>query len=95
MRRLLLLIAALLLPQTAAGEAPAISLDGPEVYKLDWNTRAMIGHDLDGDERIDLVVLNNVRAKIDILYQRKPGKRKPRKSGNRSVWEPVAFSRPE
>lgn len=73
----------------AAGDASlVVSLDGPEVFKVDWNTRALIGHDIDGDGRTDLVLLNNDRAKIDILYQVRPGEPRPASiASNR--WEPV------
>jgi hypothetical protein len=86
----LLCLGLLCLPETAAGGNP-VSLIGPEVYKLDWNTRSMVAADLDADGRADLAVLNNDRAKIDVLYQRKPGKVdeiEPRPSrGGR--WEPL------
>jgi hypothetical protein len=70
--------------------AETLGLGGPEVFKVDWNTRSLTACDVDRDERTDLVVLNNGRAKIDILYQRKPGKvdRETRRA-NKRTWEPV------
>ncbi len=58
----------------AAGPADPASpaLLGPEVVKLDWNTRSLIAHDLDGDGRTDLALINNDRASIELLYQRDP-----------------------
>ena len=66
-----------------------IDLDGPEVYKLDWNTRALRQHDVDSDGRIDLLLLNNDTTKLEILYQRKPGKPPRARSRPSRTWEPV------
>ena len=66
-------VAALAVPAVSRGaESYAPALLGPEVVKLDWNARALIAHDLDGDGRIDLAVINNDRAAIELLYQRDP-----------------------
>lgn len=69
----------------------AIALSAPEVLKLDWNTRALSSADLDGDGANDLVLVNNDRASIDLLYQVRPGEVLPapvrRMAANR--WEPV------
>ena len=78
----------------AAADRPlveTIALGGPEVAKLDWNTRARTAVDLNGDGLTDLVVLNNDRAQIDLLYQLKPGMPPPRLPPSVSVdrWEPV------
>ena len=50
-----------------------VSLSGPEVVKLDWNTRALTPVDVDGDGLTDLAVVNNDRAAIELLLQIKPG----------------------
>jgi len=67
-----------------------ISLKGPEVIKLDWNTRALQAVDMNGDGLNDLVVADNDRSAIQILYQIKPGAPTtlPR-SVNTNRWEPV------
>ncbi len=68
-----------------------INLSGPEVAKLDWNTRALTMVDLNGDGRLDLALINNDRAKIEMLFQRDPDA--PPEEGPRQVssnrWEPV------
>ncbi len=70
---------------------PVFALGSPEIYKLDWNTRAMVAHDLNGDDRTDLAVINNDRGRIDLLYQKKPGKaeRDARRRKPSRTWEPV------
>lgn len=64
---------------------------GPEVAKLDWDTRSLQAADLDGDGRLDLAVLNNARAQVELLYQRAPGVANPRRppENGRLRWEPV------
>ena len=90
----LLVCTARLLPAaqpTAPVPAPVVALRGPEVVKLDWNTRALQVADLNGDGLADLAVANNDRSAIEVLYQLKPGA--PLETLSRSVrpnrWEPV------
>jgi hypothetical protein len=68
-----------------------VALGGPEVIKLDWNTRALQAVDLNGDHRLDLVLINNDRGRIELLYQLDPSQ--PRPAPGRAVadnrWEPV------
>ncbi len=68
-----------------------IALSAPEVLKLDWNTRALSSVDLDGDGANDLIVINNDRAAIELLYQVRRGEPLPtpvrRVAANR--WDPV------
>lgn len=86
-------LAATVTTLAAADKPPvdAVVLGGPVVAKLDWNTRALTPVDLNGDGLTDLVVLNNDRAQIDLLYQLKPGTPPPRLPPSVSVnrWEPV------
>jgi hypothetical protein len=68
-----------------------VVLRGPEVMKLDWNTRSIQACDLNHDGLNDLVVANNDRSTIDILYQLKPGAANETvpKELNVNRWEPV------
>lgn len=74
----------------AATPAKEIILGGPEVVKLDWNTRSLQSADLNQDGRRDLIVINNDRSSIDLLYQNVPGAPVTRAAGlNTNRWDPV------
>ncbi len=81
----------LLLAAPARAVAPSVSLAGPEVVKLDWNTRALAAVDLDGDGLTDLALIDNDRATIELLYQLKPGAAAaaPKPGARATRWEPV------
>jgi hypothetical protein len=65
-------------------------LGRPDVTKLSWNSRSLVAHDLDGDGLTDLIVINNDRARIDLLYQRVPGESgDQRRPTGLERWEPV------
>jgi len=71
------------------GVRPAFKLGTPQVTKLDWGTRFAVAADLDGDGRTDLALINNDRARIELLYQRRPGERITSRRLSRSErWEP-------
>lgn len=42
----------------------------PEIYKLDSRTRNLLARDINGDGKIDLIVDNPLRNRIDVLEQR-------------------------
>lgn len=71
--------------------ADELSFTGPEVLKLDWNTRSLNVSDLNKDGLNDLALINQDTAQIEILLQRSTredkGNGKKRLSRNR--WEPV------
>lgn len=81
---------ALLVP-LALSAAPVLT--GPEVVKLDWGTRGMIARDLDGDGRVDLALINNDRAAVELLYQldptAPPSAARPRVGSGPGRWEPT------
>lgn len=54
----------------AAPEAqpPAFGFTGPEIFPLDSQVSLLHAADLNGDGLNDLIVVNNARSKIDILY---------------------------
>ena len=57
----------------AAAALSAVELEGPEVVKIGWSTGSLVAADIDGDGRTDLAIINNDRAGIEVLIQRKPG----------------------
>lgn len=69
----------------------ALSFSGPEVLKLDWNTRALNVSDINNDGMNDLVVVNNDIAQIEIFYQLKEGEsaESSKTQLNRNRWEPI------
>lgn len=74
----------------ARAAAPDVALSGPDVKKLDWNTRALQVADINGDGLLDALVANNDRATVDILYQLKAGEsRESTKTARANRWEPV------
>ncbi len=79
-----------LVPASGASLEPPV-LGGPEIVKLDWNIRGVVAHDLNGDGRNDIALINNDRARIEMLLQRAPGD--DGHSTTRRVetdrWEPV------
>ncbi len=76
--------------------APPVALSGPEVAKLDWNTRSLSAADINGDGLTDLVVINNDAGKIELLLQRKDGEAPPERTRSigRNRWEPVLEDAP-
>lgn len=72
------------------GSAAEFGFSEPKVVKLDWSTRALQVSDLDRDGRLDMAVINNDTAQIELLYQRNgDGKRSDTKrSLQRNRWEP-------
>ncbi|MFQ5719132.1 MAG: FG-GAP repeat domain-containing protein [Acidobacteriota bacterium] len=75
---------------TPPGAHAAIVLGGPQVLKLDWNTRSLAAGDIDGDGLTDLAVLNNDRARIDLLLQLpEEATLPPAPSGEPGAWNPV------
>ena len=84
------------IPAKAATGAPApppptARFTGPEVIKLDWNTRCPRVADFDGDGLQDLAVLNLDRSRIEFLLQRKGGPKEAAATGSsrRDIWNPV------
>jgi hypothetical protein len=82
-----------LLPRAALSDVSVkpVNITGPEVVKMDWNTRSLICADMDGDQRNDLALIDNDSGKIEILFQNNPDnpKQKERLSVKRNRWEPV------
>ncbi len=69
---------------------PDFNLLGPEVTKIAWNTRSLVAADINGDDRTDLALINNDRARIELLYQRQPGEEvETGRAAGHERWEPV------
>ena len=54
----------------ASGETNTFGFTGPEVYPMDNAVTLLHAADMDGDGLNDLIVVNNARSKINILYNR-------------------------
>lgn len=72
-------------------DAPGLFFDGPEVIKLDWNTSCPRAGDFNGDGLQDLVLLNQDRARIEFLLQRKEGLKpgEPERTSRTDRWNPI------
>ncbi len=73
-----------------AATPSAVELEGPEVVKIGWSIGSLAAADIDGDGRTDLAIINNDRAGIEVLIQRRPGSpsNRTRPSGL-DRWQPV------
>ncbi len=75
-----------LLAQAGASEAPkAFGFAGKEIYPIDSQFNLLRSADLDGDGLNDLVVVNNSRSKINLLFNQtgKPPEKKKEVIGQR------------
>jgi hypothetical protein len=73
-----------------ASSGATLELGGPEIVKIGWSSGSLAAGDIDADGRTDLAIINNDRARIELLIQREPGSSENR---NRPVglerWQPV------
>lgn len=65
-------------------EASGFGFEGPEIFPIDRQIFGLQSADLDGDGLLDLVLVNNLRSRITLLYNR-TGKGVQKRSGK---WEP-------
>ena len=49
-------------------QPPSFGFTGPEVFPIDSSISLLHAADLDGDGLMDLIVVNNARSKIELLY---------------------------
>ena len=78
-RRLLVLLGACAAAATLAASEPAaktFGFTGPEIFPIDDQISQIHAGDLDGDGLQDLVVVNNLRSKISLLYNQTGQKKK-------------------
>jgi len=82
-----LLIGLTLIGATAS---PALEFGGPEILKIGWSSGSLAAGDIDGDGRNDLAIINNDRARIELLLQRKLGSINSRtRPVGLDRWQPV------
>src|SRR5271168_610505 len=60
--------AALLCAAAPEDKQASFSFTGPEIFPIDSQISLLHAADLDGDGLTDLIVVNNARSKIDLLY---------------------------
>lgn len=65
----------------------------PEIYKLDFRTKNLLVRDLNGDGKMDLIIVNNLKNRIDVLEQRGDKDAKDDVSTHREVNEIVSDAR--
>jgi hypothetical protein len=85
-----MLMVVLVLPCRAEDTNTTFGFAGPEIFPIDYQISQLRPADLDGDGLNDLVVVNNTRSKINILYNQ-TGKtnltEKPKLSERREINE--------
>ncbi len=82
----------------AEPEPAEVRLGGPEVLKMDWKTRSLRTDDLNGDGKPDMAVINNSKARIDLLFYETSGMEESESSDEVArrinVWEPTLSDAP-
>ncbi len=78
-------------PASAVKSAPKLHLTGPEIVKLDWNTRCPRSADFNADGLPDIALINQDRARVEILLQGKAGVKlgQPEARGKNETWNPI------
>ncbi len=56
--------------RAGGGETNTFGFTGPEIYPMESPVALLHAADMDGDGLNDIIVVNNARSKIDILYNR-------------------------
>jgi hypothetical protein len=84
-------LALAILATTTTLAADSLYFDGPEVVKLDWNTACPRSADFNNDGLTDIVIINQDRARLEFLLQRKDGIRpgEPERSSRTDRWNPI------
>lgn len=82
-------LACVLAGQDPASAKPApFGFTGPEIQRVEGQARALLVADFDRDGGMDAAFVNNGKARIEILYQRKPGAGKKARPLRSNRWEP-------
>lgn len=58
----------ILFPAVGAEVSKRFGFSGPEVFPIDWGISFLRSADFDGDGLMDLMVVNNARSKLNLLY---------------------------
>lgn len=84
------LLALVVLATVASAQSWGLEFRGPEILKIGWSIGSLVASDVNGDGRTDLAVINNDRARIELLFQREPGVSSPaRRPAGLERWQPV------
>ena len=78
-------------PAATAPATPRVQLNGPEVLKLDWNTRCPRSADFNDDGLPDIALINQDRSRIEFLLQGKAGVQPgaPDAKARTDIWNPI------
>lgn len=79
------------LAEEASSPQHQVRFSGPEVLKLDWNTRAPRAADFNDDGLPDLALINQDRSRIEILLQSAKGAQPgtPDAKSRTDIWNPI------
>lgn len=77
--------------EEASPKAGKVRFTGPEVVKLDWNTRAPRLGEFNDDGLPDIALINQDRSRIEILLQSSKGAQvgAPDPSSRTEIWNPI------
>ncbi len=78
-------------PTVNASTESSVGFSAMEVIKLNRDTRDLLHHDIDGDGRKDLLLINNGKASIQLLRQYGPDeiRTKNKKNAHKDRWDPI------
>ncbi len=69
------------MPRASQTVTNSFGFTGPEIYPIDDGISLLHAADLNGDGLNDLIVVNNLRSKINLLYNQTGKTNRPREAG--------------
>src|SRR5580704_13252590 len=78
---------AIFIPTASGDTTNRFGFTGPEIFPIDNQISLLRSADLDGDGLNDLIVVNNSRSKIDLLYNRTGSTNASKSQGDESKKE--------